>query len=181
MDAILMMRPYLRSIMCRPKTWHARNVPVRFVSMSLFQSASEKSRVGARWLNPAALRRMSTFPNASTEACSNFSNDPRSATSELTRSDRRPIDSISSSNHIHKFQAPRAGHDIGTGFGQSARKRAADSGTAPDHNRYLTIEFQPLISHASSKLSRFSSGHRLTIACDVSLSAVCKARAQERR
>src|SRR5271155_5191413 len=95
-EAMLMMRPYLRSIMCRPNTWHARNVPVRFVSMSLSQSASEKSRVGARWLNPAALRRMSTFPNAWMEACSNFSSDPRSATSQLTRRDRRPTPSISS-------------------------------------------------------------------------------------
>jgi len=82
--------------MCRPKTWHARNVPVRLVSRSRFQSDSGKSSVGARWLNPAALTRISTFPNVWTEACSTFSNDPRSPTSQLMRSDLRPMDSISS-------------------------------------------------------------------------------------
>src|ERR1700680_1406033 len=64
--------------------------------MSRFQSASGKSNVGARWLNPAALTRISTFPSVWTEACSTLANDPRSATSQLTRSDRRPRDSISS-------------------------------------------------------------------------------------
>src|SRR3984893_5187859 len=64
--------------------------------MSRFQSASGKSNVGARWLNPAALTRISTFPSVWTEACSSLVNDPRSATSQLIRSDRRPRDSISS-------------------------------------------------------------------------------------
>src|ERR1700682_2873414 len=64
--------------------------------MSRFQSASGKSNVGARWLNPAALTRISPFRSVWTEACSTLANDPRSATSQLTRSDRRPRDSISS-------------------------------------------------------------------------------------
>jgi len=37
-EAMLMMRPYRRSIMCRPKTWQARKVPSRLISRMAFQS-----------------------------------------------------------------------------------------------------------------------------------------------
>src|SRR6266581_3416160 len=54
------------------------------------QSDSEKSSVGARFVRPAELTRMSTFPSAFTLESRSFSSEPRSDTSEVTRNERRP-------------------------------------------------------------------------------------------
>src|SRR5260370_15527873 len=57
-DAILMMRPYSRSIICLPNTLQARSVPLRFVSMIAFHSDSGKSSVGKRLVRPAQFTRI---------------------------------------------------------------------------------------------------------------------------
>ena len=92
---MLTMRPERRSTICRPKTWQVRKVPVKLVSIREAQSFSGKSRVGARWLYPAELTRMSTFPNVLTIDSSKRSREARSVTSEVIDNDRRPKASIS--------------------------------------------------------------------------------------
>ena len=94
-EAMLTMRPYLRSTMWRPKTCAARSVPVRLVSMMAFQSASVRSSVGTRLVRPAQLIMMSTLPKAPTASRSSVSSEARSVTSDGTRSERRPSASIS--------------------------------------------------------------------------------------
>ena len=59
------------------------------------QSDSEKSSVDARFVRPAELTRMSTFPSAFTLESRSFSSEPRSDTSEVMRKERRPRASIS--------------------------------------------------------------------------------------
>ena len=83
------MRPYLRSSMCRPNTWHARKVPVTLVLRMSFHSSSPTSIAGVRLVLPAELIRMSTLPNASMHFCRRLSKDARSPTSEATSNERR--------------------------------------------------------------------------------------------
>jgi hypothetical protein len=92
---MLMIRPERRSTMCRPKTWHARSVPVRFVSRIADQSPSLISSVGVRFVRPAQLTSTSAFPNAPTVLSRSRWSDARSVTSEVSRSVFRPRDSIS--------------------------------------------------------------------------------------
>src|SRR5215813_11007134 len=60
-----------------------------------FQSCSFRSMVGVRFVRPAALTRISTFPNLRTTDSSNASSDARSMTSEVNRRARRPRASAS--------------------------------------------------------------------------------------
>ncbi len=81
--------------MCLPKTWQARRVPVRFVSIISRQSSSGNVSVGARLILPALLTRMSTLPKRETVSASSFSRDPRSCMSQVRRRVARPRASIS--------------------------------------------------------------------------------------
>src|SRR5262249_8699357 len=81
--------------MWRPKVWQARSVPVKFVSIMSFHSFSLRSMVDVRFVRPAALTRISPFPNWRTTDSSNASSDERSTTSEVNRSARRPRASAS--------------------------------------------------------------------------------------
>src|SRR5580693_5822363 len=92
---MLMMRPYLCSIMCRPKTCMARKVPVRFVSNIAFHSGSHKSRVGVRFVWPAQFKRICTLPNVRQAASSNAFRLSLLVTSQVTGSDFRPSATIS--------------------------------------------------------------------------------------
>src|SRR5271170_5102562 len=80
--------------MCLPKIWQARSVPVTFVSMMPSHVSSETVSVGSLLILPAQLTRISTLPNAFTVPSSSTCRLSRSATSELSRSDRRPVASI---------------------------------------------------------------------------------------
>src|ERR1700739_3646005 len=94
-DAILMMRPYFRSIMCRPNIWQARNVPVKLMSKMWFQSANDTSSVALRLVDPAELTRIWTPPNSLTAASSNASIVVSSLTSHGTTDDLLPRLTIS--------------------------------------------------------------------------------------
>src|SRR5882757_1296809 len=89
-DAMLMMRPYFRSIMCRPKARQARSVPFKFVSIIPFQSESGNSSVGMRFVRPAQFTKISTLPNSASTAASNFSMLASYVTSQVCTSDRLP-------------------------------------------------------------------------------------------
>src|SRR5580704_6191484 len=94
-EPMLMMRPYLRSIMWRPKTWHARKVPLRLISMMLFHSVSETSSVGVRLVVPAQLTRISTEWNSAMVAARRDSMLARFVTSHATARDLPPADLMS--------------------------------------------------------------------------------------
>src|SRR5579863_740924 len=89
-EPMLMMRLYLRSIMWRPKTWQARNVPLKLISRMLFHSDSETSSVGVRLVVPAQLTRISTEPNSATVAARSASMLARFVTSHATARDLPP-------------------------------------------------------------------------------------------
>src|SRR5260370_41742580 len=65
-EAMLMIRPYPRSSMCLPKIWHARSVPVTFVSIIPSQVSSQTVNVDSRLILPAQLITISTLPNSFT-------------------------------------------------------------------------------------------------------------------
>src|SRR6266496_1123964 len=86
-DAIFTMRPCLRSIILRPKIWHARKVPVRLVSRMLFHSASLTSSVGVRRVIPAEFTKISTLPSSASTFERRASILGRSVTLEVIASD----------------------------------------------------------------------------------------------
>src|SRR5919112_499495 len=114
--------------MCRPKTWQARSVPVRFVSSMSFQSSSAKSSVGARFVRPAELTSMSTRPKASRQAASNASSEARSATSDVTRSVRLPRSSISAA----AASTCSARREVGTTSAPASASPCATARPMPD-------------------------------------------------
>src|SRR6266478_9904868 len=81
--------------MCLPKIWHARSVPLRFVSRISAHSSSGTVSVGVRLVFPAQLIRMSTLPKRCSEAASSSSSEARLRTSERIRKVWRPRCSIS--------------------------------------------------------------------------------------
>ena len=68
-----------------PKTWQARKIAVRFVSMMRAYSSSEISRNGVGELVPAPLIRMSTPPDFSKTVSSMSWSDWREVTSTGTK------------------------------------------------------------------------------------------------
>src|SRR5262245_48424826 len=155
---MLTIRPYPRSIICFPKTWHDRSVPVRFVSMIPFHSSSCSSRVGVRFVRPAELTRMSTLPNALIDACSSSSNVDLSETSEVTRSVRLPRRSISPATA--STCAARCRDYIGSGLREPYGDGAPDSRRAADDYGNLPIQFKWLISHMCDQFAQFENGSR---------------------
>src|ERR1700723_1819975 len=81
--------------MCFPTTWHARNAPVRLVSMMSRHSSSVISSVGTRLILAAQLTRMSIFPKCWREAAASCLRDSRSQRSQVNRRVWRPRASIS--------------------------------------------------------------------------------------
>src|SRR5580704_3529793 len=80
--------------MCLPKIWHARSVPVTFVSMIPSHVSSDTVSVGSRLILPAQLIRISTLPNSFTVPSSSACSVARSATSDVRRNALRPVASI---------------------------------------------------------------------------------------
>src|ERR1019366_4167842 len=95
MEHVLMMEPRCWRIIWRPKTWLARKVPFRLISITLFHSSSDTSTVGIFLCAPEVTIRTSTWPKASTTSSQRRCRLARFCTSEVTRSVRAPSASSS--------------------------------------------------------------------------------------
>ena len=142
-----MMRPDPRAIMPRPKTWHARSVPVRLVSRMAFQSASSTSSVGVRLVRPAQLIRMSTRPSRRRRPVRALrATRGRRRRPAGERSDAHALRSSAATSSTSSARRPVA-HDVGPGVGQAERHGLADAGRAAHDDCRQPVECDP--SHRS--------------------------------
>ena len=133
---MLMMRPYPAFAMVLPKIWQARSVPVRLVSITRDHSSSLSSRVGALWVTPAALTRISTLPNSfSTASCSCLDRRAVQHVAGDAHRVRRPQLLNLRRNTAHLLQPPRTGHNIRARIGQAQRNAMTQPGGSTGHHR----------------------------------------------
>ena len=149
-----MIRPERRSTIPRPNIWQLRSVPVTLVAMIRCQSSSVISSVGTRLVTPAAHRRMSTWPNASSTASLARSSDAVSVVSVGSRSVRRPRASIASATCVDERSAAPDADNVRSRVGETERYLAPDAAGASHDDGHPAAEIEQ--AHQEAARRRFT-------------------------